>query len=76
MEVAIKRMNRNLTTYFDSAQASGWLVPSNEPDIDGAAWKFEVKPNAIRPYDTMDVSYWLRYDGAVRRIVVTQTLTR
>jgi len=76
MEIAIKRTNRNLTTYLDSAQASGWLVPSNEPDMDGAAWKFEVKPNAIRPYDTMDVSYGLHYDGAARRIMVTQTLTR
>lgn len=76
MAVAVKRMQDFLTALFEGGQASGWLVPSNAPEMAGAAWKFEVKPNAVRPYDRMDVSYWLRYDGTARQIFVTQTLTR
>ena len=76
MEIAMKRMRDALKRLFEGAQASGWLVPSDEPDMGGAAWKFEVKPNEMRPYELMDVNYWLRYDGTTRQIHVTQTLTR
>ena len=76
MQIALSRMGNYLTALFEGAEASGWLVPSNSPDMGGKAWKFDVQPNAQRPYDTMDVSYWLRYDGTVRQIFVTQTLTR
>ena len=41
------------------------------------AWaKFDVRPNEARPFDRMDVNYWLRYDGCVRQIFVTQTLSK
>ncbi|MCF7995408.1 MAG: hypothetical protein K9L88_11270, partial [Chromatiaceae bacterium] len=76
MEIAIKRMRDALTALFEAAQASGWLVPSNDPEMDGAAWRFEVQANAQRPYDLMDVRYWLRYDGTTRQIHVTQTLSK
>jgi hypothetical protein len=76
MEIAVKRTKDFLQTLFENAQASGWLVPSSEPGMNGAAFKYEVKPNEVRVYDTMDISYWLRYDGTVRQIVVTQTLSR
>lgn len=76
MQVALNRMGNYLTALFEGAEASGWLVPSDSPDMGGKAWKFDVRPNAIRPYDHMDVSYWLRYDGTVRQIFVTQTLSR
>ena len=76
MELALKRMRTYLSNLFEGAQAAGWLVPSDAPEMQGKAWVFEVLPNAQRPYDTMDVSYWLRYDGTVRQIYVTQTLTR
>ena len=69
-------MSSYLTLLFEGAEASGWLVPSDSPDMGGKAWKFDVRPNAIRPYDNMDVSYWLRYDGVARQIFVTQTLSR
>ena len=76
MQVAVKRMKDFLGELFTGAQASGWLVPSNDQFMGGAAFKFAVQPNEVRPYDVMDVSYWLRYDGTVRQIFVTQSLTR
>lgn len=76
MDIAVKRMNDKLESTFSGAQASGWLVPSNDPAMGGAAYRYQVAPNALRPYDTMDVRYWLRYDGTNRQIYVTQTLTR
>jgi hypothetical protein len=76
MEVAINRMSDFLRSLFEGAEASGWLVPSSDPFMEGRAWKFDVRQNEIRPYDQMDVSYWLRYDGTVRQIFVTQTLSR
>lgn len=76
MQIAVKRMQDFLTALFEGAEAAGWLVPSSAPEMEGRAWRFDVRPNEVRPYDRMDVSYWLRYDGTVRQIFVTQTLTR
>lgn len=76
MDVSIRRMNDFLRDLFNGAEASGWLVPSSSPDMGGKAWKFDVRPNEMRPYDRLDVSYWLRFDGVARQIFVTQTLTR
>jgi hypothetical protein len=76
MEIALKRMRDFLKSLFDGAEASGWLVKSADPFMDGKAYKFTVAPNEVRPYDQMDVNYWLRYDGTVRQIFVTQTLSR
>jgi hypothetical protein len=76
MDVAIKRMNDYLRRLFTDAQASGWLVPSSDPGMNGAAFKYEVKADEVYRYDRLQVSYWLRYDGCVRQIFVTQTLTR
>ena len=75
MAVAIRRTQDFLKALFEGAQVAGWLVPSSDPGMYGAAFKFEVKPNEVRPHDRMDVSYWLRYDGTVRQIFVTQTLS-
>lgn len=74
MQVAIKKMRDYLRTLFEGATAAGWLVPSAE--LDGGTYKFEVKPNELRPADRMDVGYALHYDGTVRQIFVTQTLSR
>ena len=55
--------------YFEGATSAGWLVGK-------APFQFEVKANEARPYDRMDVNYWLHYDGVVRQIFATQTLTK
>lgn len=73
---AVKRMSDYLDALLSGAQASGWLTASNDPAMGGAAYRFEVAPNAQKPYDAMDVRYWVRYVGTARQIFVTQTLTR
>lgn len=74
MAVAINRMRDFMGDLFSAAETAGWLVPSAE--MDGAAFQFIVEPNAERPYDKMDLSYVLRYDGALRQIEMTQTLSK
>ncbi|HZX80983.1 MAG TPA: hypothetical protein VFE72_08545, partial [Lysobacter sp.] len=76
MAIATKRTADFLTSLFEAAEASGWLVPSDAPEMGGRAWAFDVKPNEVRSADALDVSYWLRYDGTNRQTFVTQTITR
>lgn len=76
MAIAAKRASDYLTSLFEGAEASGWLVPSAAPEMGGKAWAFEVKANEVRPADALDVSYWLHYDGTNRQTFVTQTITR
>lgn len=76
MDYAVKKMKAFLEKYFTQAEASGWLVPSTDVFMEGKSFKFDVRPNEARPYDRMDVNYWLRYDGCVRQIFVTQTLSK
>jgi len=73
---SVKKTRDFLTTLFENAEAADWLVPSSDPSMNGKAWAFDVRPNAQRPYDAMDVMYRLRYDGTNRATFVTQTLTR
>lgn len=74
MQTAIKKTNDFLKALFEGAQSSGWIVPSDA--LGGLAFQYSVVPNAARPVDRMDVSYTLRYDGTVRQIVVSQTLSK
>lgn len=76
MKVAVQKMKDFLRDYFAAAEASDWLVPSDDPQMGGKAYVYDVRPNEAKPYDTMDVRYWVRYDGTARQIFVTQTLTR
>ncbi len=74
MKESIKRMTDFMQKYFEGAEASGWLVPSEE--LDGRSFSGNVVPNAQRPFDRIDVSYSLRYDGTTRAIYVTQTYAK
>lgn len=76
MDVAMKRMTDFLTGLFESARATGWLVGSNDPALGDKGYTFNVVRNAQRPADRMDVTYGLHYDGVVRAIHITQTLSR
>lgn len=76
MKVAVQKMKDFLRDYFAGAEASDWLVPSSDPQMGGKAYVYEVAPNEAKPYDCMDVRYWVRYDGTARQIFVTQTITR
>jgi hypothetical protein len=74
MSVAINRMKDFLKSLFERSQASGWLV--NSDALGGKAFAYEVVPNSQYPFERIDVSYWVRYDGAVRQIFVTHTLAK
>ena len=74
MAIAISKMRSYLADLFRAAETTGWLVPSTE--LNGATHRFAVVENAERPYDKMDVTYVLRYDGALRQIVVTQSIAK
>lgn len=76
MDKCVKLLSDYLKSLFEGAQASRWIVASNDPQMGGAAFKYAVAPNEARPYDAVDVLYWVRYDGTARAIFVTQTLTR
>ncbi|MGL4735687.1 MAG: hypothetical protein ACRCWB_11540 [Enterovibrio sp.] len=76
MKMSIKMTTDFLQSLFEAAEASDWIVPSNDPAMGGAAFRFEVKPNEASPYDRMDVNYWLRYDGTNRQTFVTQTISK
>ncbi|MGI9211761.1 MAG: hypothetical protein ACR2HF_04755 [Methylococcaceae bacterium] len=71
MDLSVKRMTAYLESLFSGALAAGWLVSRG-----GSPYQYEVKPNQMRPYDRMDCSYWLSYDGTNRQTFVTQTLSR
>lgn len=73
METAIARMNTYLQNLFEGAQSAGWIIATAE--LDGAAFAFEVKRNAIRPNDRLDVRYSACFDGVVRQIYVSPTIT-
>jgi len=76
MKIAVKRTADFLQVLFEGAEASDWVVPSDDPAMGGAAYRFVVGPSEASPYDRMDVSYWVRYDGTNRQTFVTQTLNR
>lgn len=76
MAESVKKMNDWIKPYFEGAQTAGWIVPSNDPQMGGASFKYAIAPNAANPYDKMDVQYWLHYDGTNRQTFVTQTITR
>ena len=76
MDYAVKKMKAFLEKYFTQAEASGWLAPAADVFMEGKSFKFYVRPNEARPFDRMDVNYWLRYDGCVRQIFVTETLSK
>jgi hypothetical protein len=72
MSVAVKKGNDFLKDLLDGADASDWLVPSAQ--LGGASFQYACQPNEARPYDRMDVRYWISFDGTVRQIDVTQEI--
>lgn len=76
MKVAVDKMKTFMKRLLEDAEASGWLVPSNDPAMKGRSHVYVVKPSEARPYDVMVVDYYVRYDGTARQIHVTQTITK
>jgi|GEM_PF-1001157 len=76
MDVAIRRMRDVLNDLFDRASTAGWLTPSFDPAMNGRSFHFSVEADPTRPHDSVQVRYWLHFDGTLRQLFVTQTLTR
>jgi len=76
MADCVKKSKDFMQKLFEDAEASKWTVPSSEPEMGGKSYNYDVRPNAQRPYDDVDVAYALRFDGTARRVFVTQTLTK
>jgi hypothetical protein len=74
MTVAIKKMTQFLQSLFEGLEAAGWIKPSAQ--LENRSFVAQVQANASRPSDRMDVNYWLKYDGTVRAIHVSQTLSK
>jgi len=76
METAIKKSSEFLKSLFDGCRASDWFVASSEKELGEKGYTFSVKRNAQRPNDRMDITYGCHYDGVVRAIHITQTLSK
>ena len=63
-----------LKKLFEAEETAGWLVPSQE--LEGKSFIAEVKPNAARPKDAVDVRYWMSYEGTTRAVFVEQTIVK
>lgn len=74
MQDTVRRTTRFVQTLFEGLQTAGWLIPSDS--LEGAAFVAQVQPNAQRPKDRLDVSYWLSYEGTTRAIYVQQTISK
>lgn len=74
MTEAIVQTKDFLKALFEGAELAAWLVPSAE--LNNAAFAYSVVADAQRPYDLALISYSLSYDGAVRQIIMTQTLVK
>lgn len=71
---AVRRMTDFLSQLFEGIEAAKWIKPSAE--LGNRSFIATVQPNAQRPSDRIDVSYWLKYDGTTRAIHIQQTLSK
>lgn len=74
MSEAIKIAERMIKQHFENAETSGWLVKSDE--LDGQAFKFDIRPNVQRPADVMNVKTSMRVEGCVRQVHITNEISR
>jgi len=76
MREAVRMTEEYLQDLFEDAEKSEWLVPGEDPDMQGKSFVFSVYPDPAAPYDRLRYSYSLSYDGAARQIEVTQSVAR
>jgi hypothetical protein len=75
MTVAIARCRAQIERLCQNAEASGWLVPSRDPQMLGLTHVLEIKPNEAHPNDWMDIRFSVSFDGVARVLIVEQTIT-
>lgn len=75
MTVAIARCRAQIERLCQNAEASGWLVPSRDPQMLGLTYTLELKPNEAHPNDWLDIRFAVSFDGVARVVIVEQTIT-
>jgi hypothetical protein len=75
MTVAIARCRAQIERLCQNAEASGWLVPSRDPQMFGLTHVLEIKPNEAHPNDWMDIRFSVSFDGVARVLIIEQTIT-
>jgi hypothetical protein len=74
MTEAIEGMSKFIKKFFESLQSAGWLRASAE--LGGACFVAVIEPNSSQPFEKMDVSYSICYDGTNRITNVSQTIEK
>lgn len=74
MAEAVSEMTKFLDTFFASLQSAGWLQAS--ADLVGACYTARVGANPTRPFDKMDITYSICYDGTNRATEVQQSIVK
>jgi hypothetical protein len=74
MHEAVELTTRFLSTFFAALQSAGWLQPSAE--LGGACYSATIEPDASAPFEKMNVTYSICYDGTNRVTVVQQNIVK
>ena len=74
MEKAKRLLGDFMQQIFEDAQTAKWITPSEY--MDGKAFEFTIVPNKMQPNDVLDLDYSVHYDGTVRRIRMTPSISR
>lgn len=75
MTVAIARCRAQIERLCQNAEASGWLVPSRDPQMLGLTFTLDLKPNESHPNDWLDIRFAVSFDGVARVVIIEQTIT-
>jgi len=74
MSKAIEDMTKFADTFLASLQSAGWLQASKE--LDGACYQASFQPNEAQPFEKMNISTAICYDGTNRVTVMQQSIVR
>ncbi|MCI7353099.1 MAG: hypothetical protein MSH39_04870 [[Actinobacillus] rossii] len=74
MEEAIKMAKRMIKAHLENAYSSGWLVVSD--NLGGEPFSIDIRANAQRPADVMNIYIQMRVEGCVRQVHITNEIVR
>lgn len=74
MKKAIEMAIRMIKAHLENAYSSDWLVASDE--LDGQPFSIDIRANAQRPADVMNIYIQMRVEGCVRQVHITNEIVR
>lgn len=74
MAKAIENMTKFAATFLAALQSAGWLQASKE--LDNACYQASFQANEVQPFEKMDISTAISYDGTNRVTVMQQNIVR